>query len=80
MSPDFLSLTTQTLEGFTQPFLMSSFAIEEFLLAFFIGLGTITVLLQLIPAILLLIYMLRGMIFLRQSNFPENVCFQWRKS
>lgn len=61
MSPDYLNISFPPLEDFSSPLLLSGFGMEEFLLVFFAGLGTMAVVCQLVPGILLFVSMARSM-------------------
>ena len=60
MSPDHLDISFPPLEDFYSPLLLSCFGIEEFLLSFFVSMGTIAIICQLVPGVLLSISMLRS--------------------
>lgn len=60
MSPDYLAISFPPLEDFSSPLLLSGFGMEEFLLVFFAGLGTMAVVCQLIPGVLLFVSMVRS--------------------
>lgn len=68
MSPDYLAISFPPLEDFSSPLLLSGFGMEEFLLVFFAGLGTIAVVCQLIPGVLLFVSMVRSFC---SSTLPE---------
>uniref|UniRef100_A0A831XFM3 Uncharacterized protein n=1 Tax=Geobacter metallireducens TaxID=28232 RepID=A0A831XFM3_GEOME len=60
MSPDYLAISFPPLEDFSPPLQWSGFGMEEFLLVFFAGLGTMAVVCQLIPGVLLFVSMVRS--------------------
>jgi len=60
MSPDHSAISFPPIEDFSSPLLLSGFGIEEFLLAFFTGLGIMVVLCQLLPGVLLFVSMVRS--------------------
>lgn len=61
MSPDSLNISFPPLEDLSSPILLSGFGMEEFLLIFFAGLGTMAVVCQLVPGVLLFVSMVRSM-------------------
>lgn len=48
------------LQDISSPFILNCFGIDEFLLVFFIGLGTIAFACQLVPGVLLFVSMVRS--------------------
>lgn len=73
MSPDYLNISFPPLEDFTSPLLLSGFGMEEFLLVFFAGLGTMAVLCQLVPGILLFVSMTRSIYFCSLTDDESSV-------
>ena len=61
MSPDYLTISFPPLEDFSSPLHLSGVGMEEFLLVFFATLGTMTVICQLVPGVLLFVSMVRSM-------------------
>lgn len=73
MSPDYLNISFPPIEDFSSPLLLSGFGIEEFLLVFFAGLGTMAVLCQLVPGILLFVSMTRSIYFCSVTDDESSV-------
>lgn len=73
MSPDYLTISFPPLEDFSSPLLLSGFGMEEFLLVFFAGLGTMAVVCQLVPGVLLLISMVRSIFFCTRTDMAPAV-------
>ncbi|CAG0949142.1 hypothetical protein GEOBC_00077 [Geobacteraceae bacterium] len=73
MSPDYLTISFPPLEDFSSPLLLSGFGMEEFLLVFFAGVGTMAVVCQLVPGVLLLISMVRSMFFCTHTDMAPSV-------
>ncbi|WP_306537448.1 hypothetical protein [Geobacter sp.] len=73
MSPDYLTISFPPLEDFSSPLLLSGFGMEEFLLVFFAGVGTMAVVCQLVPGVLLLISMVRSMFFCTRTDMAPSV-------
>ncbi len=72
MSPDHLDISFPPLEGFCSPRLLNCFGIEEFLLVFFIGLGAIAFVCQLVPGILLFTSIVRSLISCIRPNMKPS--------
>lgn len=60
MSPDYLNINFPPIEDFSSPLLLSGIGMDEFLLVFFAGLGTMAVIFQLVPGVLLFVSMVRS--------------------
>lgn len=73
MSPDYLNISFPPIEDFSSPLLLSGFGMEEFLLVFFAGLGTMAVLCQLVPGILLFVSMTRSIYFCSLTDDESSV-------
>lgn len=73
MSPDYLTISFPPIEDFSSPLLLSGFGMEEFLLVFFAGLGTMAVLCQLVPGVLLFVSMVRSMYSCSRADMKPSV-------
>ena len=73
MASDYLNISFPPLEDFSSPLLLSGFGMEEFLLVFFAGLGTMAVLCQLVPGILLFVSMTRSIYFCSLTDDESSV-------
>jgi hypothetical protein len=73
MSPDYLNISFPPLEDFSSPLLLSGFGMEEFLLVIFAGLGTMAVVCQLVPGVLLFVSMVRSMCSCSRTDIKPAV-------
>lgn len=73
MSPDYLEISAHNIGEASSTLLMNGFYFEEFLLVLFAGLGTIALLSQLVPGVLLFVAIIRSIRSCTRSDMGTSV-------